>query len=75
MDDFCGKLKIVLDNCLTSVYAAHMPRENRVKTTGFRATLGERKMIENQAKKLNLRLSEYVRLCVLNDISNREKAA
>jgi hypothetical protein len=49
-----------------------MPRENRVKTTGFRATLSERKAIENQAKRLNLRLSEYVRLCVLNDISVRQ---
>jgi hypothetical protein len=52
-----------------------MPRENKTKTTGFRATPAERRLIDNQAKKLNLRLSEYVRLCVLNDISNRQKAA
>jgi hypothetical protein len=49
-----------------------MPRENRVKTTGFRATLNERKLIDSQAKRLNLRLSEYVRLCVLNDIAQRQ---
>jgi hypothetical protein len=55
----------------TVIQRMDMPRDNRVKTTGFRATLGERKLIEGQAKKLNLRLSEYVRLCVLNDISTR----
>jgi hypothetical protein len=30
-------------------------------------------MIEQQAQKLDLRLSEYVRLCVLSDLAARAK--
>ena len=52
-----------------------MPRDKRSLTIFFRATAEERAIIDKQAKKLNLKLSEYVRLCVLNDISNRQKAA
>jgi len=67
--------KIVLDICLTVVHTLYMPRENRVSTAGFRVTSSERKMIEQQAKKLDLRLSEYMRLCVLGDIDRRKNDA
>lgn len=49
-----------------------MARENKSKPTFFRATPTERRLIEKQATKLNLRLSEYVRLCVLNDLATRQ---
>jgi hypothetical protein len=66
-------MKIVLDICLTVVHTLSMPRENRVRTAGFRVTSSEWKLIEQQAKKLDLRLSEYVRLCVFGDITTRRQ--
>lgn len=47
-------------------------RAPRSKTIGFRATPDERKLAEKQATKLNLLLSEYIRLCVLNDLAQRQ---
>jgi hypothetical protein len=49
-----------------------MAIENKSKPTFFRATPSERKLIERQAAKLNLRLSAYIRQCVLNDIAQRQ---
>jgi hypothetical protein len=50
-----------------------MPSDNRSQTIGFRATEDERKLFEKQALVLKLRLSEYIRLCVLNDIAMRQE--
>jgi hypothetical protein len=50
-----------------------MAIENKVHTIGFRASKSERALVEHHAKRLNLRLSNYIRLCVLADIATREK--
>lgn len=49
-----------------------MPK-NKEKQIGFRLAADERAIIERQAKKLDLRLSDYVRLCVLADVAARQK--
>jgi len=50
-----------------------MARENKSTQMWFRVTPSERKLAEQQAKKLDLRLSEYLRLCVLGDLAARQK--
>jgi hypothetical protein len=47
----------------------------REKTIHFRATLAEKLEIQRQANKLKLRLSVYVRLCVMQDLSQRKEPA
>ncbi len=49
-----------------------MAIKNKTKMIGFRATREEKRLIVGAAKKLSLRMSSYVRLCVLSDIANRE---
>ena len=50
-----------------------MARDNKSAQMYFRITPSERKLVEQQAKKLDLRLSEYLRLCVLGDLAARQK--
>jgi uncharacterized protein (DUF1778 family) len=50
-----------------------MAPENKSAPLYFRVTRSQRKLIEQQAEKLDLRLSEYVRLCVLSDLAARQK--
>jgi len=52
-----------------------MGKPNKTQTIGFRATYAERRIIKNQANVLKMRLSEYIRLCVLSDIGSRGRAA
>jgi hypothetical protein len=51
-----------------------MAIENKVQTIGFRASKSERRLIETHAAKLKMRLSSYIRLCVLSDIASRKPA-
>jgi len=46
-----------------------MAIETKQAFIGFRATRTDQARIRKVAAKLKLRLSEYVRLCVLNDIA------
>ena len=44
----------------------------RKSMMGFRVLDKEREAIVKQARVLKLRLSEYIRLCVLNDMKERK---
>lgn len=49
--------------------------ENKTRHIGFRASDSERVLIEMHAAALDMRISRYVMLCVLNDMAQRELPA